>query len=434
MNKDEILAVLKDWNFWEGKPAVGIEREEYLGTGLRFLKPNVVLALTGVRRSGKSYIMRQIAKKLIEKGINPRYILIINFEDRRFTDISLKLLEEIYEAYLEYFQPSKPFIFLDEVQHIKNWERWVRTIHELEKAKIIISGSSSKLLSGELATLLTGRHLDITVFPLSFKEFLGFKDIILKERLDIISKKIEIKRLFQEYMEYGGFPEIVLSKEKTQLLLAYYDDIITKDIEKRYKIRKSESLRSLAKFYLTNISNPITFNSAKNFVNGSTVTIEKFSGYMEEANIIFFLKRFSFSVKEQEKSPRKIYAIDTGLSNAVGFRFSENLGRVAENLVAIELKRKRASNPLIEIYYWKDQYGKEVDFVVKNRTKVEQIIQVCWDASDPRIKTKEVKNLLKASKELKNNNLFVITGDYEGEEKAGGKKIKFIPLWKWLLT
>ena len=155
-----------------------------------------------------------------------------------------------------------------------NWERWVRTMQELGKAKIIVSGSSSKLLAGELASVLTGRHLDIFVFPLSLAEFLYFKGLEIKDELDMVSKKIEIKRAFNEYFEFGGFPEVILSEEKKSLLLTYFDDILTKDIEKRYKLRKGEKLRALARFYLTYISSLITFNSLTKSLGTTTNTIE----------------------------------------------------------------------------------------------------------------------------------------------------------------
>jgi len=431
MRKEELLEILQDWNFWKKELDTGKERKRYLEKCLRFLKTNVVIAIIGVRRAGKSYIIRQVIKKLIENRAKRKNILMVNFEDRRFAEFYPKLLDEVYETYLEFLKPdNKPFIFLDEVHNVPKWERWVRTMQELGKAKIVVSGSSAKLLAGELATLLTGRHLDLVVFPLSFKEFLYFKNLNIKNKLDLAAKKIEIKRYFREYLEFGGFPEVVLSKEKKQLLLTYFDDIITKDIEKRYNLREREKLRALARFYLTNISSRITFSSLSKFLNTTTNTVEKFSSYLEEANILFFVKRFSFKIKEQEKSPRKVYAIDVGLANAMGFKFSANFGRVAENIVAIELKR----NSNAEIYYWKNPQHQEVDFVVKQNSKVKQLIQVCWNIHEYRTKKRELKPLLKASKELKCKNLLVITSDYESEEKIYGKKIRFIPLWKWLLN
>jgi predicted AAA+ superfamily ATPase len=228
------------------------------------------------------------------------------------------------------------------------------------------------------------------------------------------------------------FMRLILSEEKKQLLLTYFDDILTKDIEKRYRLKKGEKLRALARFYLTNISSPITFNSLKKSLDTTTNTIEKYSSYLEEANMIFFVKRFSFKVKEQEKAARKIYAIDVGLANAIGFRFSSNLGRIAENLVAIELMKRYKLNPNTEIYYWRDPTGKEVDFIAKEGLKVKQLIQVCWDIGDLGTKKRELKSLQKAMEAFKLKQGFVITEDYEGEEGMDEKTITFIPLCRWL--
>lgn len=434
MDKNQILEILNDWNFWKKDIGTGIERKNYLALSQRFLQPNVILALMGVRRSGKSYIMRQIAQSLIEKGVQKEEILMVNFEDRRLPELSLELLDQIYETYLEFLAPkNKPYIFLDEIQKMPRWEKWARTIQELGQAKIIISGSSAKLLSGELATVLTGRHLDLCVFPLDFREFLYFKNKEIKDALDILTQKIELKSRYREYSEYGGFPEVILSAEKKQLLLTYYDDIITKDIEQRYNLRKSDKLRSLARFYLTNISNSITFNSLKKSLGLAADTIEKFTSYLEEANLIFFIRRFSYKVKEQETAARKVYAIDSGLANALGFRFSENTGHIAENIVALELRRKQRHNQLWEIYYWQNIRQEEVDFVIKERTKVTQLIQVCSHPEEILTKNREIRTLLKAMEEFGLNEGLVITEDYETEEKFKEKKIKYLPLWKWLL-
>ena len=432
MDKNEILEILQEWNFWKKELDAGKERKPYLEKCLRLLKVNIVIAIIGIRRSGKSYIMRQTIKKLIWEGTESKNILMVNFEDKRFTEFYPRFLDEIYETYLEFLKPGKKqFIFLDEIHNVPKWEKWVRTMHELGKAKIIISGSSSKLLRGELAGVLTGRHLDVLVFPLSFREFLYFQNLKIEDELDLIAKKIEIKRALNEYIEFGGFPEVVLSNEKKQLLLTYFDDILTKDIERRYKLKESEKLRALARFYLTNISNTITFNSIKKFLETTTNTIEKFSSYLEEVNMLFFVKRFSFKLKEQEKAARKVYAADVGLSNAVGFRFSSNLGKIAENIVAVELKREEVLKNT-EIYYWQDIQKREVDFVVKMGQKIKQLIQVCWNINEYKTKEREVKALLKACKELKCRNMLVITEDKEGEEKVDNKKIKYIPLWKYL--
>lgn len=434
MDKNEIIKIFRDWNFWDKDLNSGINRPYYLNKIKNFHESSHMIVITGARRSGKSFIMRQTAKTLIKEGIRKNNILIVNFEDPRFVELNTKTLQQVYDIYLEFLNPQeKPYLFLDEIQEVKEWEKWVRTIHELEKAKIIISGSNAKLLSRELSTLLTGRHLDLVIFPLSFNEFLQFKNVDLSKRFEIVNKEIEIKRLLREYIEFGSFPEVVLGGEKNQILLNYFEDILSKDIIRRFKIRKSKELISLAKFYLGNISSLITFSSLERALNISVDTVEKFSGYLEDTFILFFLKRFSYKFKEQEKSPRKVYAIDVGLANTVGFRFSQNMGRLAENLVFLELKRKEMLASNLEIYYWKDVSHREVDFLIKEDLKVRQLIQVCWEVNRPESKNREIRSLLKAIKEFNLEEGLIITDDYKAEENIQGKKINYIPLWEWYL-
>ncbi len=213
-----------------------------------------------------------------------------------------------------------------------------------------------------------------------------------------------------------------------------FEDILTKDIINKYKIRKGQKLKSLARFYLTNIGKEITFNSIKKFLGISVDSIDLYSSYLEEANLLFFIKRFSSSFKEQEKAPRKIYSIDIGLANAIAFKLSKNFGYGMENIVGIELRKKEILDPNLEIYYWKDYKQREVDFVLKEGLKIKQLIQVCYSLDDYNTKEREIKSLIKASEELKCNNLLVITWDFEGEEKIKGKNIIYKPLWSWLLS
>lgn len=319
MRKEEILEILADWNFWAKEMDVGIERERYIKELLSLLtKTDQIVCISGVRRAGKSTLIKQVVKELI-KTAEARNTLMVNFEDERFYERSLAVLGQIYEAYLEKVAPDKkPFIFLDEVQTIDGWERFVRGLHERKEARLAVSGSSAKLLSEEFATLLTGRHVTLAVHPLSFTEFLKFKGLEAKSEVEALAKRVEIRRLLDEYMEFGGFPEAVLSSEKRRILLSYFETVITRDIVERFKIREREKLRALAKYYLTNISSPITFNSVSRFLKSPLTTVERFSDYLETANLIFFVKRFSYSLKEQEKSPRKVYSVDVGLSNAIG--------------------------------------------------------------------------------------------------------------------
>lgn len=434
MGKNEIIKILDDWNFWNRELDTGIKRDSYINRLLDYLETDLVVVITGVRRSGKSFIMRQLAKRLLEKGVDKNHILIVNFEDPRFPQLNVKNLQQIYEIYLEFLSPKEtPYIFLDEVQEVEEWEKWVRTMRELKKAKVVISGSNAKLLSRELSTLLTGMHIDLTVFPLSFIEFLHFNGLKIKNKLDVISHQIEIKSLFRKYLEFGAFPEVTLHNLKREILLSYYDDILNKDLIRRFNIRKGDKLKELARFYMSNISNLITFNSLEKVVGLSSDTIEKFSQYLVDAYTLFLVNRFSYKLKEQTKSPKKVYAIDTGLANAVGFKFSENWGRVFENVVFLELKRKTSINPDLKFFYWKDIQNKEVDFVVQEKSKVKEIIQVCWNLEEPRTKSRELRSLRKAMEELKMKQGIVITEDFQGEEVIKEKLIKYFPLWSWCL-
>lgn len=434
MERARILEILTDWNFWEKEQPTGVIREGYLKRLEHLAKSQFVIAVVGPRRSGKSTILMQYIKKIIDNGVNPRDILLVNFEDYRFDEFNLKLLEDIYKLYLEKIhQKGKPFIILDEIHHIPQWERFVRTLYDSKAANIVISGSTAKLMAPELASLLTGRYLQLDVLPLSFREFLAFKGLKVGDEIAAIAQRTKIIKLLQEFMEYGGFPEVVLKETKREILQRYYEDIIMKDVITRYKIRAIAALKTLANFYLTNVSKPVTFGSLKKFLGLSLRTVERFSSYLEAAYLIFLLKKFHPSLKEQEKAPRKVYAVDTGIVNISGFKISENYGKSMENIVFLELKREQFDAPTTEIFYWADQFGREVDFLIKRGPKVTELIQVCYNIEDLQTRERERSSLLRAMELFKVSSGLIITWDFESEEKVGRKRIRYYPLWKWLL-
>ena len=239
-------------------------------------------------------------------------------------------------------------------------------------------------------------------------------------------------------MEFGCFPEIALETNtilKFEITRKIFDDIIFKDVLKRWSIKNIGKLESVSRYYISNVSSPITFNRISKFLNIPVKTVENYSKHLEKSGLIFFVYRFSFTLKEQENSPRKIYSIDTGIVNSTGFRFQENYGPLIENIVALHLRiKKYLENPLMEFYYYKDYAQNEVDFVIKNGLKISQLIQVCYLIDNQNTKERELKSLIKASKELKCDNLLIITWDYEAKEIYKKTEIDFMPLWKWLLN
>jgi predicted AAA+ superfamily ATPase len=438
--KTRLIEILSKWNLWnDNQYELGVIRPDYINKMSAFLKAGKILTITGVRRSGKSTIMKQYASKLVNEGIPQNNILFVNFEEAEFDNPNLILLLKIYEAYKEILKPTdKPYIFLDEIQNVPRWEKFVRSINERKEAHIIISGSNAKMLSQEFATILTGRQLVLSVFPLSFNEFLLFNDIPKIDDKIIALNSEKIRELFRSYINYGGFPEVTISNEddiKIRLLNTYLDDIIQRDIVARHKIRKIQELHSLVKYYINNFSNQITYNSIRKFIDLEIKTIKEYSHYFVETNLIFFIKRFSYSLKTQEKNSRKLYLIDTGLSLANKIKTSKNVGRIIENLVAIKLKFEEFKNPGNNTYYWKDNYNrKEVDFIVQNGNEICEVIQVCWDISDEKTRKREISAMLSAMEEFQLKEGLIITEDLEYTESINGYIIYYKPIWKWLLS
>lgn len=409
--KEELLKIEKEEK---------IVKRELLENAKSFLQYPNILAIIGVRRCGKS-----IFSYLIAKESNFGYI---NFDDERLIGINAEELDKILQSFYELYGDIE-YIVLDEIQNINGWELFVNRMRRTKK--VIITGSNSKLLYGELATHLTGRYIDILLFPFSFREFLELKGIKKSESYTT-KEKAEILSCLNEYLKIGGFPEV--NKFGKAILSRIYDDIVIKDILLRYKIKKNEDIRKLAKYLITNFSEEFSYSKLSKILGVKHVsTISNWVSYLESSFLILKLEKFGFKLKNQFLSSKKIYCIDNGIVNSIGFSFSENFGRIMENVVAVELQRKKSAN-LIEVYYWKNPQQNEVDFVIKEKNNVIELIQVSYANSKEEIKEREIKSLIKASLELKCENLIIITWDYENEEIVKNKKIKFVPLWKWLLN
>lgn len=431
METATLLEILDDWNFWRKDRPTGIPRPAYGEHLLKLIRTSQVVTIVGIRRSGKSTIMLQLIRKLIEKGENPKNILYVNFEDVRFTEPNIALLNKIYDVYMTTLHPTgTPTILLDEVQKVTGWERFARTMHELKKAHVVVSGSTSKVLVSTLASVLTGRHIDMRVFPLDFSEYLSFNNLQPSTPLDIAAQRHTIKSLLSSYLEYGGFPLVCLQEQKKEILQTYVEDIMTRDVIENHTIEQAAKLKALAKLYLSNAGRRVSFNNLAKTLGLSLDTVERYSWYLEEAYLIHFMKKFSPSVKEQEATMNVVYAADNGLRTALGFSLSRDAGWVYQNAVAVHLLKIHGKE---NVFYWMSDTKQEVDFVVLRKRKPAQLIQVCYTLGHPETKAREFKALVKAAKELRCRNLLIITEDNEGSERYKGYTIQFVPLWRWLL-
>ena len=420
---NEIIEILKEWNpWWEKKERVkdleGKHRPLYKDL-IDSVNIKEITIITGIRRSGKSTLMYQIIDNLL-KNTRPEQILFVNLEDKKLVKFTL---DDIYSTYKENLNPDKKtYIFLDEVHRKKGWELWIRKKYDLKtNDKFIISGSCSYLLRKEYSTLLTGRNLTFEVFPLSFKEFLLFNDIDINKKIILDKTKNKIVNSFKKYMTFGGFPEVFFKSEdyKIKILEQYFDDILYKDIIDRYNLN-SQKAKDLALFFINSFTGTFSLRNIRNSLGVSYDTIKDYLSYYQEAFLFFILNHFSYSFKEQRTLPSKVYCIDNGLRNAVSFKFSKDEGKLAENLVFIELKRKEK-----DVYYWSGK--NEVDFIIKNKDQSLTAINVSY-ANE--IDEREIKGLSEFKKEFnKANELVVITRDLDKKEK----NVRFIPLWKWLL-
>lgn len=424
MKKDVFKFLIKEFH---EMPFIGV-----LERDLELPATKKIISLVGSRRAGKTFYFYQLMKKLVEASKLPKNRLAyINFEDDRLLPLAVSDLNDLLEAYYEMYPANKGkgiYFFFDEIQNIKNWEVFVRRLNDTEKANILVTGSSSKLLSKEIATALRGRTLTFQLFPLSFKEFLRFKKIELENDFEYSSARFKIKKAFEEYLDFGGFPEVALEEQNTlkhKILNNYFEMFVYRDLVERFSVRNTVLLKNIVKFLITNLSTVFSINAYYRAVSKEMAvgkdTILEYVSYLEDINLIYLLPVFSYSVKKQQLNPKKAYCVDNGLRNAVAFKFSKDEGRLAENIVFIELKRREK-----EIFYWKNK--NEVDFIIKNKDSSLEAINISYSNE---INEREIKGLKEFKEEFKKTKKStLITKDIEKKESG----IEYIPLWKWLIT
>ena len=409
-----------------------IEREINLESYLT-LKPRKIITVTGFRRVGKTYLIFQLIEKLLQKNSREN-IFYINFEDERIPK-KTEFLTNLLPTVKQVFKKLPKYLFLDEIQEMPNWSQWVRRIYDQEEMRIFITGSSSKMSSREIPTELRGRCLEKKIFPLSFNDFLKFKKVKIDFGAVSYSgdEKAKLMNLLNEYVLYGGMPEVVLIEEgrKKELLQEYYQTVVRKDIIQRFNLKNEEGLKALLRLILNSTSYSATklYHTLKslNYRIGKTTLLEYLSD-IENSYFLESLPIFSYKIKDQLQYPRKIYIVDNGFITALSSSFSNDFGRLYENLVFQKLRR----NPENEIFYWKDRNNREVDFVVRKLSKVQKLIQVCYDLGNFETKEREIKSLISANKKFGSQDIerVIINQDLEKIEEIQGVKIRYIPLWK----
>lgn len=431
MEKEKLFETLVRWNYW-GKRSLEDFRSRDVFTEIQpFLDEPFPIVLIGIRRSGKSSLLSLVMRHLIHRGVSPGQLLLINFEEPLFSShLSIEFLEQLIAIYREKINPDKKiFFFLDEIQNLPDWEKWIRREADLKEHKIFLTGSSAKLLSSEISSLLTGRYYSFVVNPLSFREFLDWQKVPFDTEIEITENKSLIRRSFSDYIEWGGFPETVLSDsndKKHKILHQYFDDILFRDIVMRYQIRDVKLLQSIAEYYMTNLASLHSFNRIKNIFATSLDNVRRYSTFLEESQLIFFLNKFSYKLSEQQRANRKGYVADTGIRNAISFTFTKDIGKLVENCVASQLKYR--SN---DLYYFGN--GSECDFIVKQSGKFIPIQITHSDLSDAKLKNREYQGLIAAMMQLNQKTGLLLTDDLDREERIEDFFIQIKPVWKFLL-
>lgn len=385
-----------------------------------------IIVLTGIRRCGKSVLLEHIRRS--HNGQNDYYF---NFEDERLVNFEVEDFELLHQTLISLYGIQNTFYF-DEIQNIEGWEMFIRRMYN-RGCKLYITGSNANLFSEELGTRLTGRYIPLQIYPISFAEF-SQEYLSIEQQAFSTTEIGELRRLFNSYLESGGIPAYIFN-QNNEYLHSLYESILYRDIITRYKVSNPEALKKLLFYLASNCSKEVTLSKLLGMINNngkiikSNSTISDYCNYIENSFLCYFVHRYNDSIQAQQQSPRKVYFIDHVIAKILGFRISEDHGRMLENVVFIELKRRG-----YDIYYFKG--AKECDFVLRDGVHTLQVMQVCTELSDPSTKEREITGLIEAMDKFSLSNGLIITENEEYVETAmvNSKKytIEIRPIWKWL--
>jgi len=415
MEKSKLRQIILDQQEEFNKPEELIDRDINLDS---YLKGNEIIVISGIRRCGKSSLLKIISKKT--KGSK----LFLNFDDIRLIDFTTDNFQDIQNIAYEILNTKNVTYFLDEIQNAKNWERWVNNLYS-KNIKVFVTGSNSELLSSEISTFLTGRNKVIKLSPFSFKEFLRFHGINKTKSLTTTEKNVIFNK-FLEYFELGGFP-LIIKNNDVKLSKYYFEDILNKDVLNRYKIKQTKEIKDMILYLFSNAGRTYSYSTLKQVTDiKSLSTIKSYIDYFKNVFLLFTINKFDYSIKKQKISSSKIYIADNSFFKTISLNFSENLGKRLENLVFLELKRRGK-----EVYYHLNK--KECDFVIKKGIKLVQLIQVSLKLDNLNTKKREIGGLRDAMKKYDLKEGIILTLENERTITKEGEKIIIKPVWKWLL-
>lgn len=398
-----------------------------------------MVTVSGVRRCGKSSMMKIVANKLISIGIERERILWINFDDERLDGMKSEELDEVIQAYREMFpdiELATVYIFFDEIQYVEKWELFVMRLYKSYCKNIYLSGSNAKMLSSQIATALRGWPIEFEAFPLSFSEYLSFKDIKVSQYTE--EGKAKLISLCREYLHSSAFPEIVLMPEKSlqiRKVQSYFNTMLFRDLMEHYSLSNPDTVRYFLKRLMLNITKPTSINAIFNDIKSQGKKIDKNKLYdlaemTCEIFMFFKVNRWSASMINENNRQPKYYFIDNGMRNAVVMPQSDDDGKLLENAVYLHLRR--TLDPSKKITYFNEEV--ECDFVVQQDEHIEQLIQVCWTLNDDKTIQREIRGLKVASKITNCRNCTIVTFDESDEILHEDLNVRVIPIWKWLLN
>lgn len=390
----------------------------------KWLNSDLIKVILGPRRAGKSVFSLMLLKD--------QSFAYFNFDDESLPGEEKLDLDELMSELKQAYGDTK-YVLFDEIQNLPKWELFVNRLHR-EGYNLVLTGSNARLLSKELATALTGRHIPIQILPFNFTEVLRAKGYELSvDKLSLPEEKAKFLGYLNEYMINGGYPEVVTKNlDPRGYLDVLFDSLLFKDVVKRHKIRFSEQIDGLGSYLINNVAGQYSIRKLANILGfKSGITLERYLGYLTEAYLIFSLHRHSAKVGLRLKSPKKAYVVDNGFITSKAVQHSPNMGKLMENLVFTELvKRGNESNR--EIFYYRTRNDREIDFAVKKGTEIVELIQVCYEVSNQDVEQREIKALVEAGKELNVTKLSVLTWNEKRTVEKDDLTIHFKPLWEWL--